>query len=74
MSNVKKKYNVNIKGVFNINSDGRIIMSIDDMGDVPLDEILADFDGREISIAVTYNEDYEVSEELDFDIEPGELI
>ena len=74
MSNVKKKYNVNIKGVLNINADGRIIMSIEDMGDMPLDEILEDFDGREIKIAVTYDEDYEVSEDLDIDIETEEVI
>jgi hypothetical protein len=74
MSNVKKKYNVNIKGVLNINADGRIIMSIEDMGDMPLDEILEDFDGREIKIAVTYDEDYEVSEDLDIDIETDEVI
>jgi hypothetical protein len=74
MSNVKKKYNVNIKGVLNINADGRIIMSIEDMGDMPLDEILNDFDGREIKIAVTYDEDYEVSEDLDIDIETDEVI
>jgi hypothetical protein len=74
MSNVKKKYNVNIKGVLNINSDGRIIMSIEDMGDMPLDEILEDFDGREIKIAVTYDEDYEVTDNLDVDINIDESI
>ena len=69
MSNVKKKYNVNIKGVFNINSDGKIIMSIEDVGDTPLAEILEDFDGREISIAVTYNEDYDFASEADINID-----
>jgi hypothetical protein len=72
MSNVKKKYNVNIKGVLNITSDGRIVMSIEDIGDMPLDEILEDFDGREVKISVVYDEDYEV--ESSVDIETGELI
>jgi hypothetical protein len=72
MSNVKKKYNVNIKGVLNITSDGRIVMSIEDIGDMPLDEILEDFDGREVKIAVTYDEDYEI--ESSVDMETGEII
>ena len=38
------------------------------------DEILEDFDGREIKIAVTYDEDYEVSEDLDIDVEISEVI
>lgn len=72
MSNVKKKYNVNIKGVLNITSDGRIVMSVEDIGDMPLDEILEDFDGREVKIAVTYDEDYEI--ESSVDMETGEII
>lgn len=72
MSNVKKKYNVNIKGVLNITSDGRIVMSIEDIGDMYLDEILEEFDGREVKISVVYDEDYEV--ESDVDTETGEII
>lgn len=65
MSDVKKKYNVSIKGVMNIDENGRIIMSIEDMGDIPLDRILDDFDGREIKLAVNYDEDYEDDPEVD---------
>lgn len=72
MSDVKKKYNVSIKGVMNIDENGRIIMSIEDMGDIPLDRILDDFDGREIKIAVNYDEDYE--DEPEVDEETGEVI
>lgn len=74
MSNVKKKYNVNIKGILNINSDGRIIMSIEDMGDMPLDEILEDFDGREVKISVVYDEDYAIDEMSDIDFESEETV
>lgn len=71
MSDVKKKYNVSIKGVMSIDESGRIIMSIEDMGDIPLDRILDDFDGREIKIAVNYDEDYE--DEPEVDEETGEI-
>ena len=74
MSNVKKKYNVNIKGILNVNSDGRIIMSIEDMGDMPLDEILEDFDGRDVKITLSYEEDYESTDDLDIDIEIDETV
>jgi hypothetical protein len=74
MSNVKKKYNVNIKGILNINEDGRIVMSIEDIGDMPLDEILNDFDGREVKISVVYDEDYAIEDNLDIDFESEEMI
>lgn len=73
MSDVKKKYNVSIKGVMNIDKDGRIIMSIEDMGDIPLDRILDDFDGREIKLTVNYDEDYEDTD-IEVDTETGEVI
>ena len=72
MSDVKKKYNVSVKGIMNIESNGRIIMSIEDMGDIPLDRILDDFDGREIKLAVNYDEDYEDSR-VDVDEDTGEV-
>lgn len=73
MSDVKKKYNVSVKGTMNIEGNGRIIMSIEDMGDIPLDRILDDFDGREIKLAVNYDEDYEDSY-VSVDPETGEVI
>lgn len=72
MSDVKKKYNVSVKGVMNINENGRIIMSVEEMGDIPLDRILDDFNGREIKLAVNYDEDYEEAVEIDTDT--GEVI
>ena len=73
MSDIKKKYNVNVKGVINIEPNGRIIMSVEDMGDVPLDRIFDDFDGREVKLALVYDEDYEESE-VKVDKETGEVI
>ena len=57
MSDIKKKFNVSVKGVMTI-EDGRIIMSVEELGDIPLDEIREDFDGREVNIKIDYNEDY----------------
>lgn len=73
MSDVKKKYNVSVKGIMNIEKNGRIIMSIEDLGDIPLDRILDDFDGREIKISVNYDEDYEDTG-VEVDPETGEVI
>ena len=73
MSDVKKKYNVSVKGIMNIEPNGRIIMSVEDVGDIPLDKILDDFDGREIKLAANYDEDYEESD-IKVDTETGEVI
>ena len=72
MADIKKKYNVNVKGVLNIENNGRIIMSVEDMGDVPLDRIFDDFDGREVKLALAYDEDY-IDPEVDVDPETGEV-
>ena len=72
MSDVKKKYNVSIKGVMSIDSDGRIVISVEDVGDIPLDKILNDFEGREVKISVNYDENYEDISSVDE--ETGEVI
>ena len=71
MADIKKKYNVNVKGVLNIENNGRIIMSVEDIGDVPLDRIFDDFDGRGVKLALAYDEDYT---EPEVDEETGEVI
>ena len=73
MSDVKKNFKVSVKGVMNIERDGRIIMSVEEMGDIALDHILDDFDGREIKMSVTYDEDYE-QPDVDIDLETGEVL
>ena len=72
MSDVKKKYNVSVKGVMSIEPSGRIIMSVEEMGDIPLDRILDDFNGREVKLAVNYDEDYE--DPVEVDAKTGEVI
>ena len=73
MSDIQKKYNVSVKGIMNIEPNGRIVMSVEDMNDIPLDKILEDFDGREIKLAVNYDEDYEDSS-VDVDEDTGEVL
>ena len=73
MSDVKKNFKVSVKGIMSIEAEGRIIMSVEDMGDIPLDRILDDFDGREIKMSVTYDEDYE-EPQVDIDLDTGEVI
>jgi hypothetical protein len=72
MSDVKKNFKVSVKGVMSIEENGRIIMSVEEMGDIPLDRILDDFDGREIKMSVTYDEDYE-EPQVNVDPDTGEL-
>lgn len=45
-------------------------ISVEDAGDYDLSKILEDFDGREIKLQVTYDEDYGV----DMDESTGEII
>ena len=73
MSDVKKNFKVSVKGIMSIENNGRIIMSVEDMGDIALDRILDDFDGRDIKMSVTYDEDYE-EPEVRVDLETGEVI
>ena len=73
MSDVKKNFKVSVKGIMSIENTGRIIMSIEDMGDIALDRILDDFDGREIKMSVTYDEDYE-EPQVEVDLDTGEVI
>ena len=70
MSDIKRNFKVSAKGVLNIDEDGRITISVENEGDYDLSKVLEDFDGREIKLQVTYDEDYgvEVNEDT------GEII
>ena len=70
MSDIKRNYKVSAKGVLNIDEDGRITISVEEEGDYDLAKVLEDFNGREIKLQVTYDEDYgiEVNEDT------GEII
>lgn len=73
---IEKNYKVNITGVVNIDENERITVCVEDRGEFNLAEIMKDFNDRECKINITYNEDYvpEEEEELDIDIETGEVI
>ena len=70
MSDIKRNFKVSAKGVLNIDDDGRITISVEEEGDYDLAKVLEDFNGREIKLQVTYDEDYgvEVNEDT------GEII
>lgn len=71
---IKKKYNLNIKGVLSF-EDNKPIISIEDRGDFDLSTLLMDFDNREIKLSVSFDEEYgETEEELDVDPDTGEVI
>lgn len=70
MSDIKRNFKIQAKGCLNIDSDGRITISVEDEGDYDLAKILEDFDGREIKLQVTYDEDYGV----EVDESTGEII
>lgn len=70
MSDIKRNFKVSAKGVLNIDEDGKITISVEEEGDYDLAKVLEDFNGREIKLQVTYDEDYgvEVNEDT------GEII
>lgn len=59
MSDIKRNFKVSAKGVLNIDENGRITISVEEEGDYDLSEVLEDFNGREIKLQVTYDEDYD---------------
>ena len=67
-----KKINLNIKGVLDIDDDGKIIVEIEDRGEFDLSTMMNEFYGRECSISVSYDEDY-MDPEVDVDPETGEV-
>ena len=68
-----KKINLNIKGILDIDDDGKIIVEIEDRGEFDLVTMMNEFYGRECSISVSYDEDY-MDPEVDVDPETGEVI
>ena len=67
-----KKINLNIKGVLDIDDDGKIIVEIEDRDEFDLATMMNEFYGRECSISVSYDEDY-MDPEVDVDPETGEV-
>lgn len=58
MSNINTNMAVTIKGVLSIDSDGKIIMSVEDVGDVELDCVLKEFDERAVTLSVRCDANY----------------
>ena len=68
-----KKINLNIKGIIDIDDNGKILVTVEDRGEFDLATMMNEFYGRECSISVSYDEDY-VEPEIDVDPETGEVI
>lgn len=58
MGNININYNTTIKGVLSIDSDGKITMSVENMGDIPLNQLLKEFDEREVVLSVRFDANY----------------
>ena len=68
-----KNFKLSIKGILDIDDKGRLIACIEDRGEFDLAIMMKEFLGRECSISVTYDEDYEAPE-VDMDPETGEVL
>lgn len=56
MANINKKYSADIKGVISV-EDGRVIISVEDTGDIDFSVFVEDFIGKDnVKIAVSYGE------------------
>lgn len=68
-----KNFSLSIKGILDIDDKGRLIACIEDRGEFDLAIMLKEFLGKECSISVKYDEDYQEPEE-DIDPESGEIL
>lgn len=56
MSLMNRKYSADIKGILSI-EDGKIIVSVEDIGDVDLADFVKDFvDKEDVKITISYGE------------------
>lgn len=58
MSNININHSVTVNGVLSIDSDGKMIMSVENMGDIELDLLLKEFNEREVVLSVRYDVNY----------------
>ena len=70
MSDIKRNFKIQAKGVLGIDNDGRMTLSVEDEGDYDLAKVLEDFDGRNVKLSVMFDEDYGVETDED----TGEVI
>lgn len=71
---ITRNYKVAASGVLNVYSNGKITVQLEDRGEVALDELLVDFDGKSVKFSCSYDEEYESNEDVDVDIDTGELV
>ena len=58
MAKVVSNDTIKINGILNIdNETGRISVEIEDEGVFPIDDLIARFDGKEVSISVGFKEE-----------------
>ena len=68
-----KNFTLSIKGILDIDDKGRLIACIEDKGEFDLAVMIREFLGKESSISVKYDEDYE-EPEVNVDPETGEVL
>lgn len=68
-----KNFALNIKGILDLDDNGRPIVSIEDRGEFDLLTMMDEFLGKECSISVKYDEDY-MEPGIQVDTETGEVI
>lgn len=68
-----KNFTLSIKGILDIDDKGRLIACIEDKGEFDLAVMMREFLGKECSISVKYDEDYE-EPEVNVDPETGEVL
>ena len=68
-----KNFTLSIKGILDIDNNDRLIVTIEDRGEFDLITMMDEFLGRECSISVKYDEDYE-DPDIEVDTETGEVI
>lgn len=76
---ITKNYKVAASGILNIYSNGKISIELEDKGEIDLDELLVDFDGKSVKFSCSYDEEYVAADaanniDVDVDIDTGEVI
>lgn len=61
MSNININHSVTVNGVLSIDSDGKMTMSVEDVGDIELDQLLKEFNGREVVLSIQCDANYPTS-------------
>ena len=63
MANIKKKYSLNAKGILDIENGTTGIENTDTGEFFDLQDLLADFADKSVSLSINYDEEYETIDE-----------